>query len=67
MSDYSVPGDYGAVRVYNAISNQLIGDFPAPDHSTWLDITAVKGDVLWLQSDKTKSFGFDMTTNTFTS
>ena len=67
VADYSSPGGYGAVRVYNAISLQLIGDFPAPDHSTWLDITAVKGDVLWLKSDKTASLGFDMTTNTFTS
>jgi hypothetical protein len=67
VSDYSAPGGYGAVRVNNAISHQLIGDFPAPDHSTWLVITAVNGDVLWLKSDKTASLGFDMATNTFTS
>lgn len=63
---YTAPGGYGAVRVFDAISLQLIGDYRAPDHSTWLDIVGVKGDVLELRSDKTKSFGFDMATDTFT-
>jgi hypothetical protein len=66
VADYSSPGGYSAVRVYDAISFQLIGDFRAPDHSTSLVITAVKGDVLRLKSNKTASFGFDMATDTFT-
>jgi hypothetical protein len=67
VTDYTSPGGHGAVQVYDAISSQLIGDFPAPDHSTSLVITSVKGDVLRLKSDKTASFGFDMATDTFTS
>src|SRR5690348_11678231 len=67
VSDYSAPGGYSAVQVYDAISHQLIGDYRAPDHSTSLVITSVKGDVLRLTSDKTASLGFDMATNTFVS
>jgi hypothetical protein len=67
VSDYTAPGGYSAVQVYDAISHQLIGDYRAPDHSTWLVITAVKGDVLRLKSDKTASLGFDMASDTFTS
>lgn len=67
VTDYSAPGGYGVVQVYDAISHQLIGDYRAPDHSTWLVITTVKGDVLRLKSDKTVSLGFDMATDTFTS
>lgn len=66
VADYSAPGGYGAVRVYDAFTLQLIGDFRAPDHSTWLNIIAVNGSVLELQSDTTNSFGFDMATDTFT-
>jgi hypothetical protein len=67
VSDYSTPGGYGAVQVYDAISHQLIGDFRAPDHSAWLVITSVKGTMLRLKSDMTASLGFDMATDTFTS
>lgn len=66
VADYSAPGGYGAVQVYDAISHQLIGDYRAPDHSTSLVITSVKGNVLRLESDKTASLGFDMATYTFT-
>lgn len=60
----------GAVRVVifsNAKGNQLVGVFDAPDGSTGLDITGINGNVLRVKSDKTPSFGFDLTTNTFTS
>lgn len=60
----------GAVRVEtfsNAAGYQLVGIFDAPDHSTYTGITGIKGNVLRIKSDKTVSFGFDLTTNTFTS
>jgi hypothetical protein len=64
------PTGIGAVRVYtfsNAAGFQLVGVFDATDHSTGIDITGITGHVLRLKSDKTASFGFDLTTNTFTS
>lgn len=70
VADYSAPGGYGAIEIYNADNTTheyLIGNYPAPDHSTWLVITAVQGNVLRLKSDKTASLGFDMATDTFTS
>ena len=60
----------GAVRVLtfsNANGYQLVGIFDAPDHSTYIGITGITGTVLRIKSDKTASFGFDLTTNTFTS
>lgn len=60
----------GAVRVetYSSANGyQLVGVFDAPDHSTYIGITGITGNVLRIKSDKTASFGFDLTTNTFTS
>ena len=60
----------GAIRVEtfsNAAGTRLVGVFDATDHSTGLDITGIKGNVLRIKSDKTSSFGFDLTTNTFVS
>lgn len=59
----------GAIRVEtfsNAAGTHLVGVFDATDHSTGIDITGIKGNVLRIKSDKTTSFGFDLTTNTFT-
>lgn len=60
----------GAVRVLtftNAAGYTLVGIFDAPDQSTYTGITGIKGNILRIKSDKTASFGFDLTTNTFTS
>jgi hypothetical protein len=60
----------GAVRVTtfsNAAGDRLVGIFDAPDGSTGLDITGINGARLRLTSDRTASFGFDLTTNTFSS
>lgn len=60
----------GAIRVEtfsNTNGYQLVGVFDAPDHSTYTGITGIKGNVLRIKSDKTPSFGFDLTTNKFTS
>lgn len=66
----NVSAGVGAVRVLtfsNAKGYQLVGIFDAPDHSTYTGITGISGNVLRIKSDKTPSFGFDLTTNTFTS
>lgn len=66
----NVSAGVGAVRVLtfsNAAGYQLVGIFDAPDHSTYTGITGISGNVLRIKSDKTPSFGFDLTTNTFTS
>jgi hypothetical protein len=66
----NVAAGVGAVRVLtfsNAAGYQLVGIFDAPDHSTYTGITGINGNVLRIKSDKTASFGFDLTTNTFTS
>ena len=66
----NVAAGVGAVRVEtysNAKGNQLVGVFDAPDNSTYIGITGISGNVLRIKSDKTASFGFDLTTNTFTS
>ncbi len=60
----------GAVRVEalsTAAGYTLVGIFDAPDHSTYTGITGITGNVLRIKSDKTASFGFDLTTNTYTS
>ncbi|HEY7342990.1 MAG TPA: hypothetical protein VH591_19105 [Ktedonobacterales bacterium] len=70
-SDTTNPAaDVGAVRVetYSSANGyQLVGVFDAPDHSTYIGITGITGNVLRIKSDKTASFGFDLTTNTFSS
>ncbi len=66
----NVAAGVGAVRVLtfsNANGYQLVGIFDAPDQSTYIGITGITGNVLRIKSDKTVSFGFDLTTNTFTS
>ena len=66
----NVAAGVGAVRVLtfsNADGYQLVGIFDAPDNSTYIGITGITGNVLRIKSDKTASFGFDLTTNTFTS
>ena len=66
----SAAAGVGAVRVEtfsNATGFRLVGVFDATDHSTGIDITGIKGNILQLKSDKTASFGFDLMTNTFTS
>jgi hypothetical protein len=66
----NVAAGVGAVRVLtfsNATGYQLVGIFDAPDNSTYIGITGITGNVLRIKSDKTASFGFDLTTNTFTS
>ena len=61
----------GAIRVdtYSTAtgSHQLVGVFDAPDHSTYISITGIEGNILRITSDKTASFGFDLRTNTYTS
>lgn len=61
----------GAIRVetYSITTGpqQLVGVFDAPDHSTYISITDIEGNILRIKSDKTASFGFDLTTNTYTS
>ncbi|HLJ81356.1 MAG TPA: hypothetical protein VKT52_07725 [Ktedonobacterales bacterium] len=53
----------GALMVY--ITNKGHSTFDAPDGSSWLNITAINGTVLQLQSDKSKSLTFDLATDTF--
>ena len=59
----------GAIRIltYSTASGyQLVGVFDAPDHSTYISITGIEGNILRIKSDKTASFGFDLTTNAYT-
>jgi hypothetical protein len=62
-TDYPTEG-VGALRVYT-ITGDLIGAFNAPDHSSYLDITGIRGTTLQLQSDKSSSLTFDLATNLF--
>lgn len=54
----------GALMVYTSDKGH-IGTFDAPDHSKWLNITAINGTVLQLRSDKSGSLTFDLATDTF--
>jgi hypothetical protein len=66
----NVAAGIGAVRVEtysNAAGYQLVGIFDAPGNSTYVGITGITGNVLRIKSDKTPSFGFELTTNKFTS
>lgn len=64
-TNYETHQGQGALLVFTTNAH-LLGEFVAPDNSTWLQIESVQGDSLLLKSDKSATLTFSLATMSFT-